>query len=136
MNAFAMKNLFYSFPILLLLAFCASACISTGGIAQDQATSLSNTPTGTMADLLRQQPNLSVSGAGQGVRLQIRGKQTLGGASEPLMVVNGYRLGSGYEVVSHLNPSDVSRINIIRDPNELVAYGIGSANGVVEILLK
>ncbi|MEZ4776130.1 MAG: TonB-dependent receptor plug domain-containing protein [Bacteroidia bacterium] len=126
-------------PFVLLFAFAAllfaSSCKSNGSVARDAASTMRDTPASTMADLLRRQPNLQVSGTGENIQLQIRGQNTMITSSEPLIVVDGYRVGSGYSAIQSINPADVARINVIRDPGQLSGYGLGAANGVIEIIL-
>ncbi|MEM7656050.1 MAG: TonB-dependent receptor plug domain-containing protein [Bacteroidota bacterium] len=133
-----MKPVNYLFLATLFVSLLglSSSCTSSSGIAQDQASMLQNAQAGDMAELLRRQPNLMVAGSGANISLQVRGKKSLTASNEPLMVVDGYRLGEGYQAVAHLNPGEVARIRIITDPNELISYGIGAANGVVDIRLK
>ncbi|MEZ4824831.1 MAG: TonB-dependent receptor plug domain-containing protein [Bacteroidia bacterium] len=121
-----------AFLAILPLLF---SCKSSGTVARDSSESLKNTPAATMAELLRRQPNLQVMGSGENVRLQIRGQNTIITSSEPLIVVNGYRVGTGYAAIQSINPADVARIEIIRDPGQLAGYGLGAANGVIEIHL-
>ncbi|MDX2247945.1 MAG: TonB-dependent receptor plug domain-containing protein [Bacteroidia bacterium] len=122
--------------ILLLSALAlVSSCTSSGAVAQDASSNLRDTPAATMADLLRRQPNLQVSGSGENIQLQIRGQNTMMTSTEPMIVVDGYRVGSGYAAIQSINPADVARINIIRDPGQLAGYGLGAANGVIEIHL-
>lgn len=126
-------------PFVVLFAcsilWFGSSCKSNGSVARDAASTMRDTPASTMADLLRRQPNLQVMGSGENIQLQIRGQNTIITSSEPLILVDGYRVGSGYAVIQSINPADVARINIIRDPGQLAGYGLGAANGVIEIVL-
>ena len=90
----------------------------------------------TMAELLRRQPLLSVSGSDNNPSVQIRGKTSFNTTSEPLYIVDGRRMGHDFSTIAAIAPADVERIRVIRDPADLASYGVGAANGVIEINLK
>ena len=69
--------------------------------------------------------------AGAGFNIQIRGLNTLSGSSEPLYVVDGVVTG-----ISFLNPSDISRIDVLKDASSTAIYGSRGSNGVVIITTK
>lgn len=69
--------------------------------------------------------------AGAGFNIQIRGLNTLSGSSEPLYVVDGVVTG-----ISFLNPSDISRIDVLKDASSTAIYGSRGSNGVVLITTK
>ena len=90
----------------------------------------------TMVELLRRQPLLTVSGSDSNPSIQIRGKSSFNTTTEPLFIVDGRRMGHEFASISGIAPADVERINVIRDPAELASYGVGAANGVIEISLR
>lgn len=69
--------------------------------------------------------------AGAGFNIQIRGLNTLSGSSEPLYVVDGVVTG-----ISFLNPSDITRIDVLKDASSTAIYGSRGSNGVVIITTK
>lgn len=89
-----------------------------------------------MAELLRRQAFLTVKGSGANITLSIRGQRTMNTSNEPLLIVDGLRMGNSYDRIAHINPADVARIRIVRDPGDLAGYGLGASNGVVEIFMK
>ena len=91
-------------------------------------------PASSMEELLRRQPNVIVTGSGNSVKVEIRGSTSITSNNEPLYVLDGRRMGNNFQLISHINPGDVHRINIVRDPAELSAYGLGAAAGVIEII--
>lgn len=72
-----------------------------------------------------------------GFAVRIRGTSTFMGRSDPLYVVDGLPVdveeGRG---LSFLDPADIARIDILKDPAETSMYGVRGANGVVLITTK
>src|SRR5210317_2045303 len=50
----------------------------------------------SLADILRQQPGVIVMGAGQNVRIEIRGQNSMNVDTRPLFVYDGVRMGRDY----------------------------------------
>ncbi len=113
------------------------SCKSSGPATHNQDASLLETPAANMAELMRRQAFVTVQGSGANIQLQIRGQRTMnGGITEPMLIVDGIRVGNSFDRIANLNPADVQRIRVIRDPGELAGYGLGAAGGVIEIYLK
>jgi len=124
--------------------------VRLGYITEDAATSLATastvtsdeirrTNTGHMVDLIRRVPGVLVSSGANGQpAVRIRGTQSLTGGNEPLVVVDGrpIRASSFVLAVEGLNPQDVQRIDVLRDPGSLAMYGSRGANGVIVITMK
>lgn len=94
----------------------------------------------TMVDLLQGRiAGLRVERrAGGGIALQLRGPGSVFGG-EPLVVVDGSPLPGGAELGSFLaliNPDDVVRVEVLKDPSAAALYGSRAANGVVLISLR
>jgi TonB-dependent starch-binding outer membrane protein SusC len=72
-----------------------------------------------------------------GMTLRIRGVSTLIGDSEPLFVIDGMPVHSapGTALIG-INPSDIARIDILKDAGATAIYGSRGANGVVLITTK
>lgn len=72
-----------------------------------------------------------------GWSLRIRGVSTLRGSGEPLYVVDGLpvRLDPGHGL-DWLNPADIERIDVLKNPAETSMYGVRGANGVILITTK
>ena len=80
------------------------------------------------------------SGApGGGISVQVRGVNSLNG-NEPLYVVDGIAMsgqtGSNQSVLSTLNPSDITSIEVLKDASATAIYGSRASNGVVLITTK
>ncbi len=68
---------------------------------------------------------------GQGLRVKIRGANSITGSTEPLYVIDG-SIGSGSDV----NVSDVESIEVLKDAASAAIYGSRGSNGVVLITTK
>ncbi len=65
--------------------------------------------------------------------IRIRGIGTIHGSADPLYVVDGVQVGTN---ANFLNPSDIERVEILKDASATAIYGSAGANGVVMITTK
>ncbi|MDQ3519406.1 MAG: TonB-dependent receptor plug domain-containing protein, partial [Gemmatimonadota bacterium] len=71
--------------------------------------------------------------------LQIRirgGSNTFYGSDEPLFVVDDTPLPAGSGGIVFLNPNDIQKIEVLKNPADVGLYGIRGGNGVVKITTK
>ena len=68
-------------------------------------------------------------------QIVIRGIGTLTAGRNPLIVVDGFPLTEGSSLNS-INPQDIDKIDILKDPSSAAIYGSRAANGVVIITTK
>lgn len=84
---------------------------------------------------------------GGGVTIRVRGTTSIGSGNDPLYVIDGVpinntqtsnvNIGEGrVNGMSHLNPSDIESIEILKDAAAASIYGARAANGVVLITTK
>ena len=66
-------------------------------------------------------------------KVLIRGRRSFNAGNDPLYVVDGIPLSSGYE---DMNPNDVASMEILKDATATAIYGARGANGVVLITTK
>ncbi|WP_436416043.1 SusC/RagA family TonB-linked outer membrane protein [Petrimonas sp.] len=69
--------------------------------------------------------------AGQDPEIRIRGTNSINGY-KPLYIVDGLFSDN----ISHINPSDVESMEILKDPSSLAIFGVRGANGVIIITTK
>ncbi|MGV8095373.1 MAG: TonB-dependent receptor [Mangrovibacterium sp.] len=69
---------------------------------------------------------------GAGIKIRIRGANSINGSNEPLYVIDGY---IGADILS-LNPSDIESMSILKDASATSIYGSRGSNGVVLITTK
>lgn len=71
-----------------------------------------------------------------GLSIRIRGGTSILGNNEPLIVVDGMPLQQRADALSGVNPSDIQKIEVLKDAASLAQYGSRGANGVVLITTK
>jgi TonB-dependent SusC/RagA subfamily outer membrane receptor len=71
------------------------------------------------------------------ITIRIRGARGLG-SGEPLIVLDGMPMNgrSISRVLDGISPSDVARIDVLKDAGATAPYGISGANGVIVITTK
>ena len=99
-----------------------------------------NAHVGTIVDLLQGRvPGLQVIHLASGqIQLRLRGTNSLVGNNEPLVVIDG-QLVSSNDLTSALlavAPSDVQRIDVLKDAGSTAIYGSRGANGVILITTR
>ena len=132
-----MKTKNYGFLMIMLLIMLFSglhfACSTSGGMAKAEQT---ERVYNTLLDRLRYQSELTISGPESSPSIRIRGTTSIEGDNEPLFVVNGNPMGTGYSsVVSAVEVNNVESIRVLTR-SQAGIYGARGANGVVVITTK
>ena len=81
---------------------------------------------------------VQVTHTGSGYSVRVRGAGTLLSSGEPLYVVDGvplYAAAPGH-ALDGINPSDVARIDVLKDAGASAIYGSKAANGVILITTR
>lgn len=87
---------------------------------------------------------------GAGVRVEIRGNNSISASSSPLYVIDGIPLaapdlsdlgsttaqGSSLNPLAAINPNDIENIEVLKDASATAIYGSRGANGVILITTK
>lgn len=71
-----------------------------------------------------------------GLHIRIRGPNSFYGSSEPLYIVDDAPLDVGPKGILYLNPYDIERIEVLKNPEDVGVYGVRGANGVIKITMK
>ena len=143
---------------LVLLAAGTAACASGKGKAGDSRRTASdstsspagprvgqvatsrdweNRSTGRVEELfVGRFPGVQVYQAAGGIQVRIRGATSLRGNNEPLYIVDGFPFAPGTDGLISLNPSDIAKIEVLKDAGQIAEYGSRGANGVVRITTK
>lgn len=74
-----------------------------------------------------------VTSAGAAPAISIRGKNSISGASSPLIVLDGIVFRGN---LTDINPNDVESLDILKDASAAAIYGSQAANGVILITSK
>lgn len=80
-------------------------------------------------------PGVTVTpGAGGGLQIRIRGgNNSFTAGEEPLYVVDGTPMAPGTGGIVFLNPYDIEKIEVLKNPADVGVYGVRGANGVIRI---
>ena len=71
------------------------------------------------------------------VSLRIRGKRSLQGDNEPLLVIDDVPVGGSIgAALAGLVPQDIARVDVLKDAGSTAIYGSRGANGVIMITTK
>ncbi len=108
----------------------AVAKIGGGEIAALQVARVDDTLAGKLSGVLIQNQDGS---PGAAPKIQIRAASSISGASNPLIVVDGYPISGGIETV---NQNDIQSLSILKDAASAAIYGSRGANGVILITTK
>jgi TonB-linked SusC/RagA family outer membrane protein len=69
---------------------------------------------------------------GAGLRIRVRGSNSLNASNEPLVVVDGV-IGAD---LNQLNPNDIETVDVLKDASASAIYGARASNGVIMITTK
>lgn len=108
----------------------------TGAITQIDPNKIADSNPQTVQDILRGTAGLQVgydSSAKGGGTLELRGKNSLGTNSSPLIILDGMQF---YGELSEINPDDIKQIDILKDSSSAAIYGAKAANGVIIVTTK
>jgi TonB-dependent SusC/RagA subfamily outer membrane receptor len=82
-------------------------------------------------------PGVTVaSGPNGGLSIRINGTASFYGNEEPLYILDDTPLPPNTGGVVFVNPYDIQRIEVLKNPADLAVYGVRGANGVVRITTK
>ncbi len=109
----------------------------TGSIASADLVAFRESPNASILQSLKGSlPGLTIgqtNRAGDEPSINIRGTSTLNGNTSPLIIVDGMIFNGR---ISDLNPTDVSNVDVLKDPSSKAIYGSQAANGVILITTK
>jgi TonB-linked SusC/RagA family outer membrane protein len=100
-----------------------------GELAQNASASVSNSLAGHTPGLIIN--NRSGEPGNDGATMLIRGFNSFGGGTSPLIVVDGIPDRD----LNRLNPEDIESVTVLKDASAAI-YGVRSANGVILITTK
>ncbi|MBS7564832.1 SusC/RagA family TonB-linked outer membrane protein [Mucilaginibacter sp. Bleaf8] len=111
----------------------------TGAISSVKAEKLENENPASVTDIIRGNIpgitvglNTSAKGGNSG-DLQVRGRSSLSASTAPLIVLDGVIY---FGQLADINPNDIERVDVLRDPSALAVYGAQAAGGVVAVTTK
>ncbi len=108
----------------------------TGAVSQVKAESFKDAPVVRVESALQGRASgVSVSGGGQpgdGIKVRIRGVNSITGNNNPLVVVDGVFGGD----LRSINPNDIESMEVLKDASALAIYGSRGSNGVILVTTK
>ena len=109
----------------------------TGSVVQINPNKIEDQNPGSVQDVLRGTPGLQIgydsSAKGSGASIQLRGQNSLGTSTSPLIILDGMQF---YGELSEINPDDIGQIDVLKDASSAAVYGAKAANGVIIITTK
>ena len=109
----------------------------TGAVVRADIESFREAPNVNIAQSLQGTvPGLNigqVDAAGENPSISIRGRTSINGNQDVLIVVDGIIYTGS---LNDLNPNDIESIDILKDPSSMAIFGAQSANGVILITTK
>ena len=121
----------------------------TGSVSSLKMEELNKAPVASITQSLAGRTSgvrvTSESGApGAGVKIRIRGTNSLQGNNDPLYVIDGIPIATNISgggnfsanALAGINPNDIESMEILKDASAVAIYGSRGANGVVLITTK
>ena len=109
----------------------------TGSVVQINPNKIADSNPTSVQDVLRGTPGLQIgadfSAKGTDASIQLRGKNSLGTAAAPMIVLDGMPF---YGELSEINPDDIGQIDVLKDASSAAIYGAKAAAGVIIITTK
>ncbi len=127
-------------PDSISIGYGTRATRAVAGAVQTLKADARTAQYATIADMLQARvAGLQVVQTPDGqISLRLRGGSSIAGDNQPLLVINGQLISSegvGSALLA-LSPSDVERIDILKDAGSAAIYGVRGSNGVIEIHTK
>ncbi|HKL33557.1 MAG TPA: TonB-dependent receptor plug domain-containing protein, partial [Tangfeifania sp.] len=112
----------------------------TGAVSSVDAEDIENIPVSRVDQILQGKAAgvqvTQVNGApGSGSSIRIRGGNSIQGDNEPLYVIDGFIVGTGFNL-NNINVNDIESIEVLKDAASISIYGTRGANGVILITTK
>lgn len=127
-----MKKLKLVMMLLVLISIISACGTGTGATYKKDYSTLNS-----LADVLRLQPGLVISGGGNAIQVQIRGTSTIQLATQPLYVVDDVPMGRNYaQAANAVNVKDIVEVEILKGTSATTIYGVMGNNGVIKIKTK
>jgi len=109
----------------------------TGSVSRVTTESFEKQPLTRVEDALQgRAAGVSVARAngqpGGGIKIRIRGVNSITGDNSPLVVIDGIQGGD----LSTLNPNDIAAMDVLKDASATAIYGVRGSNGVIIVTTK
>ncbi len=126
--------LFFSFFMLFSLGSCNQSKKAGGETGVKTAKGNTAYAYQTLADYLRRDPKIRVTGSGDNLVVYIRSADTISGNFEPLFVIDRNTYASSYAEASRLvQVENVKSVRVLNANEGSAQFGMRGNNGVVII---
>ncbi|MCR8667884.1 TonB-dependent receptor [Aestuariibaculum sp. M13] len=103
-------------------------------VSKVETADLVKVPSSDVGEMLRgKAPGVLISTSdaspGSSTTIQIRGKRSINGGNDPLVIVDGVQVTS----LNDVNPNDISSMEVLKDAAAQAIYGARASNGVILI---
>ncbi len=109
----------------------------TGAVARADLSVMENSPNvNVLQGLKGVVPGLNIgvaTTAGGNPSISIRGRNSISGTTEPLIVLDGIIYRGAF---TDINPNDIESVDVLKDASSAAIYGSQGANGVILITTK
>ena len=109
----------------------------TGAVSKVEMDNAIAIPTTNISEMIRGQAagvqvNLTSARPGGTSNILIRGRNSIRGGNDPLIVLDGFPI----ENINDVNPDDITSIEVLKDASAQAIYGARASNGVILITTK
>jgi TonB-dependent starch-binding outer membrane protein SusC len=109
----------------------------TGAVSKVDMDKAKAIPTTNIAEMIRGQAagvqvTLVSARPGGSSNILIRGRKSIRGGNDPLVVLDGFPI----ESINDINPDDIASIEVLKDASSQAIYGARASNGVILITTK
>ncbi|MGQ7947535.1 SusC/RagA family TonB-linked outer membrane protein [Flavobacterium sp. WC2509] len=106
-------------------------------VASVKTTDMLKVATSDVGEMLRGkaagvQVTLADGGPGSSSSIQIRGKKSINGSNDPIVIADGVVIGN----INDINANDIASLEILKDAAAQSIYGARASNGVILITTK
>lgn len=110
----------------------------TGSVSSVSSNEIKRQPVTTISQAIQgKAPGVVVSNSsgapGGGIKIRIRGANSMLGSNDPLYIVDGVALNIG---INDLNVNDIESVEVLKDASSTAVYGSRGANGVILVTTK
>ncbi len=126
------RIVFYLFALMLSV----SSCTTTNNANSDSKVVSSKNYT-SLADFLRHNSNVKVTGVDPDIRLQIRGLSSLTSDTRPFIYIDKNPSGRDYSRANNsVDPNNIKKVEVIASLSDLTRYGQEGHSGVIKVHTK
>jgi TonB-dependent SusC/RagA subfamily outer membrane receptor len=128
-----MKQLFSLLALILVISL--SGCFATQKTTNSEKTNVNPSvkTNASLLDQLRASPGLIIRGNGENAQIFMRGISSINNPKEVLFIIDGSMVGNFSRAAFSVNPQNIKRIEVLKNPADIASYGFNGSGGVVLI---